>query len=78
MYSAIRFRSATYTFRARQALERAGITSMVIRAPGRVSGEGCGYMLKVKSKDLPRVLEILERQRIAHQEVFAPWKEGTR
>lgn len=75
MYSAIRFRSATYTFRARQVLEGAGITAVVIRVPARLAGDGCGYMIKVKNGDLQWALTVLEREKIPHREIYSPYEE---
>ena len=43
-------RSLTYAQRASSALERAGITAMVARAPQELTNRGCGYCVKVSPR----------------------------
>lgn len=54
-------RSLTYAQRAALALERAGITATVRRAPQELSGAGCAYGMKLKQTDLERARALLDR-----------------
>ena len=45
------YRSLTYAQWAAAALERAGITAYLVRTPASLSGQGCGYSLRLSVRD---------------------------
>ena len=45
------YRSLTYAQWAAAALERAGISVYLVRTPKSLSGEGCGYSLRLSVRD---------------------------
>ena len=53
-------RSLTYAQRASKALERAGITAIVMKAPQGASNAGCAYCIKVSERRMPDALRILK------------------
>ncbi len=53
-------RSLTYAQRAAKALERAGITAIVTKAPQGSSDSGCAYCVKVSEKRMPDALRVLK------------------
>lgn len=54
-------RSLTYAQRASQALERAGITASISRAPQQLTGNGCGYCVSVAERHMRDALNTLSR-----------------
>ena len=53
-------RSLTYAQRASKALEKAGITAIVSKAPHGSSASGCAYCVKVSEKRMTDALRILK------------------
>ena len=45
------YRSLTYAQWAAAALERVGISAYLVRTPSSLSGQGCGYSLKLSVRD---------------------------
>ena len=54
-------RSLTYAQRASSALERAGITATISRAPQELTNRGCGDCVKVSPRRVREALDILAR-----------------
>ncbi len=63
-------RSLTYAQRASSALERAGITAMVARAPQELTNRGCGYCVKVSPRRFTDALAVLRRAGVPHGRLF--------
>lgn len=63
-------RSLTYAQRASSALERAGITATISRAPQELTNRGCGYCVKVSPRRFREALDILARAGIPHGRLF--------
>lgn len=70
MNGAFRFRSTTYTFRAKRLLERSGITAMAVRIPKELAVDGCGYLIMVKQQQMAAAQEILRANAIPVQQVY--------
>ena len=70
MFYWIMCRSLTYAQRISQALERAGITARVLRAPAELSPDGCGYSVKLAARHLARALTILNTLRLPYTGVY--------
>ncbi|NCC69664.1 MAG: DUF3343 domain-containing protein, partial [Clostridia bacterium] len=61
VYYLVVCRSMTFAQRTSAALERAGITAQIIRAPKSISGEGCSYAVRLTERDLSQALIVLNR-----------------
>ena len=63
-------RSLTYAQRSARALENAGITSVVTKAPQSVSNAGCAYCVKVSERRLKEALSVLKGAGLSPGRVF--------
>lgn len=63
-------RSLTYAQRAARALERAGISASVIKAPQSVSGSGCGYCVSVSGGRENRAAQILRNDNLLQGKIY--------
>ena len=77
VYYLIICRSLTYAQRTASALERAGITARVLRAPKSVAGEGCGYAVKVSERRLAASLVLLNRMGLKPRSVYIAEADGS-
>ncbi len=69
-------KSLTYAQRALRALERAGITSVITKAPKSATGIGCGYCVKVTEKKLALALATLKDVSLDPVRVFLQTTDG--
>ncbi len=69
-------RSLTYGQRSVSILERAGIFAYLSRLPKTIAVRGCGYGVKVASRNLNRSLAILEHHNLSPREIYAISPEG--
>ena len=69
-------RSLTYAQRASAALERAGITAPVSRAPQGLTGSGCGYCVSVGSNRFHAALGVLSRANVPHGKLYRAEPDG--
>lgn len=69
-YYLIICRSLTYAQRTARALERAGISGYIVRAPKNVAGEGCSHGVKVAERRLAQALQVLNREALAPKRVY--------
>ena len=63
-------RSLTYCQRAANALERAGVTATVYKAPKSASPEGCTYGVRISEKKLAAALKVLNQKGLAPTRVL--------
>ena len=63
-------RSLTYAQRAVTALERAGITAAISRAPQELTGSGCGYCVKVSERRFQSAVKTLDAKNIPYGRLF--------
>ncbi|MFI3254754.1 MAG: DUF3343 domain-containing protein [Eubacteriales bacterium] len=70
VYYLIVCRSLTYAQRTAKVLERAGITSYIIRVPKNIAKEGCGHGVKVAQKNLEASLTALKRSELSPKQLF--------
>lgn len=70
-------RSLTYAQRGARALERAGITGTVARAPKGISINGCAYCVIVSANKLERAMETLSRTGLRPEKVFLKSDDGS-
>lgn len=57
-------RSLTYAQRTQSVLRAEGLRASLHRVSASQSGDGCGYGVRIRSRDLPRALAVLERHRL--------------
>lgn len=77
VYYLIICRSLTYAQRTAAALERAGITAYIMRAPKTIAGEGCTHAVKVSERRLSDALQVLKRVEMSPQRVFIADADGS-
>ena len=70
------YRSLTYAQKASRIIERAGISVAIVRTPQEVSNEGCGYALKVREKDIKRIIWILNKESTLPRKVYKVFPDG--
>jgi len=75
-YYLITCRSLTYAQKTAAALERAGITSHIIRSPKSIEEGGCGYSVKVSEHRLKDSLQVLRRSELKPLHIFVSDGEG--
>ena len=69
-YYLLMCRSLTYAQRALRALERAGITASVYKAPKSASPEGCTYCVRLTEKKLSAALKVLKENGLAPTKIL--------
>ncbi|MDR3278248.1 MAG: DUF3343 domain-containing protein [Oscillospiraceae bacterium] len=69
-------RSITYAQRAARALERAGITAIVTRAPQKISVDGCAYCVRVTGRYISQALVVIREAGLYPVRVFAQYADG--
>lgn len=69
-------RSLTYAQRSARALENAGITAVVTKAPQDVSNAGCAYCVKVSERRLREALSVLKDAGLSPSRVFLQKDSG--
>ena len=76
IYYLILCRSLTYAQRTARALERAGISGHIMRAPKVISREGCGYCVRISERRLSDALRVLQREGMAPKQVYLQDADG--
>ena len=69
-------RSLTYAQRAEAALERAGISAALSRAPQGLTGNGCGYCLKVNENRFHNALGVLNSRGLPYGRLYRAEPDG--
>ena len=75
VYYLIVCRSLTYAQRTHAALERAGITSHILRAPKVIDQEGCSHAVKVSERSLADAL--LTRVGLTPKRIYIMASDGS-
>lgn len=70
-------RSLTHAQRTAHILERSGISSYVMRTPQNISGEGCGYCVRISEKWLTKALVLLKREGLSPKQVYVQREDST-
>ena len=71
----ITFRSLTHAQRSARVLERAGITTAVIKAPQGLSSSGCAYAITLR-RNPEMALELLKQNGLSIGKVFQRGTDG--
>lgn len=77
VYYLIICRSLTYAQRTATALERAGITAYIMRAPRGVAEKGCAYAVKISERRLPGALIALKRVGLIPDQIYIMSADGS-
>ena len=72
----VTFRSVTFAQRAEKLLTQQGIPVNLMRTPRWMEEQGCGYALKLRSRNIQSVVKLLQESRIQLRKVYAQWEEG--
>ena len=68
--------SLTGAQKMQRIFERAGLTSTLVKAPQRLSVNGCGYALRLYRK-IDRALELIEKNKLMHGKIYRIEDNGT-
>lgn len=72
----ITFRSVTFAQRGEKVLEGAGVRCSLQRTPKWMEEQGCGYALRIWTKDISYASETLSRNRIPIRRVYRQREDG--
>ena len=72
----ITFRSVTYAQKGESVLNDAGIHCSLQRTPRWMEAQGCGYCLRLWTKEPSRALELLEEARIPRRRIYRQRSDG--
>ena len=67
----ITFRSVTFAQRAERALQSTHIHCQMQRTPKHLTERGCGYCLRMDGRDVPRAVEILRKEKLQYEKLYA-------
>ena len=70
MYYYIICSSLTYAQRTAAALERAGISTGILRSPKMVASEGCSHSVKIPQRKLSDALGVLAREGLTPKRIY--------
>lgn len=77
IYYLIICRSLTFAQKTAAALERAGITAYIMRAPKVVSVSGCSHAVKISERHLADALQVLNRIGLSPERVYILSADGS-
>lgn len=72
----ITFRSVTYAQRGEQLLNQKNIRCTIQRTPRWMEAQGCGYCLRVWTKEIGPAVKLLEDARIPMRRVYLQRSDG--
>ena len=72
----ITFRSVTFAQRGEKLLNDGGFRSNMQRTPRWMEEQGCGYALKVWTRDIIPAVELLRREGLALRRVYVQRSDG--
>ena len=67
----ITFRSITLAQRGERVLRGSGFECVLQRTPRWMEVRGCGYCLRLKSADVRRVLQLLQKEKVPYSKVYS-------
>jgi len=70
-------KSLTYAQKTAKALERAGVTAIIMRPPRGLSKEGCTYSVKISEHKLSQALAVMNGAGLTYSRVFIVRPDGT-
>ncbi len=72
----ITFRSITGAQMGERLLNQFGITHVLMRTPAPMTKKGCGYALRLKSRDLDFAVEQFRLNQVPYQRLFGDLGDG--
>ena len=72
----VTFRSVTYGQRGEKLLNQEGYRCALLRTPRWMEEQGCGYALRVWTKDIAPAVELLRENRIPLRRVYVQMSDG--
>lgn len=72
----ITFRSVTFAQRAERVLHSRRIPCRMQRTPKYLTERGCGYCLRLSGMDVPAAVEILRREKMPYEKMYALREDG--
>lgn len=72
----ITFRSVTYAQRGEQILQDGGIRCTLLRTPRWMEERGCGYCLRLWTKEAKPALHLLQSGGIPYRKVYIQGRDG--
>lgn len=73
----ITFRSVTFAQRGERVLRSRGIPCAMQRTPKKLTERGCGYCLRLRGMDALQAVEILRREQLSYEKVYAVSEDGS-
>lgn len=73
----ITFRSVTFAQRGEKLLTKHNFRVSLLRTPRWMEEQGCGYALKVWSRDLHRAVELLQENKIQLRRIYLQKEDGS-
>ena len=75
-YYYITFRSVTYAQRGERTLQAAKIRCTLQRTPRWMEEQGCGYCLRLRTKELASAAELLVREGVPYRKLYVQTAQG--
>lgn len=72
----VTFRSVTHGQRGEKLLREAAIRSNLLRTPRWMEAKGCGYSLRIRTEDIERIVELLQKNYVPMQKVYLQNENG--
>ena len=72
----ITFRSVTYAQRGEAVLQKAGIRCTLLRTPKWMEEQGCGYCLRLWTRDAGPAVERLHANRVPMRKLYVQRGDG--
>ena len=73
----ITFRSVTFAQRGERSLRSRNIPCTMQRTPKKLTERGCGYCLRLRGADALSAVEILRREKLPYEKVYALGEDGS-
>ena len=75
-YYYITFRSVTYAQRAERLLQQKGIRCALQRTPRWMEEQGCGYCLRLQTRDGSEAIRLLREQQMPLRKTYIQMPDG--
>lgn len=67
----ITFRSITLAQRGERVLRNGGVESVLQRTPRWMEARGCGYCLRLRSAELRKAMQLLQKEKVPYSKVYS-------
>ena len=75
-YCYITFRSITYGQQGERLMQQNKIQTALLRTPGWMEKKGCGYCLRLHSRDVERAVILLREKGVDFRRVYRKTEDG--